>query len=352
MGRYKYEKTFTFEGKRYHIYGNTIGEVTEKMANKKIALREQSKDLALGMTVRDWTEECIELYKSGQSDITRRKYEQRVEHCILEHIGAMRLKDVTRAQCQQVVNRTAGMSKAHINEVYRALKFIFSHAYIDGLIVKDPTLGIVKPKGTYKPRRALTPMERELVLSIAPEERKYYGYLLMLLCGCRTSEAARATGRDLCSRDRYNMLHIQGTKTLLSDRYVPVPDELFDIIKGTPKDERIALYPSGRPMDDGNGSHLWHGFWYKMNKEAGAEMYRNEIITPVIGKDLVPYCLRHEYCSDLARKGIDLRVAQRLMGHSTITLTANIYTHVQDETILASAELLGATKSTTQNTTP
>lgn len=343
--RYKYEKTFTYGNRRYHVYGNTIGEITEKMAAKKIALKEAAKDLALGMTVRDWTEECIELYKSGQADITRRKYEQRINHSILEHIGAMRLKDVTRAQCQQVLNLTSGMSKSHINEVYRGLKFIFSHAYIDGLIIKDPTLGITRPKGTYSPRRSLTKQERELVLSIAPGERKYHGYLLMLLCGCRTSEAAKAMGSDITTMDGYNMLHIRGTKTQLSDRYVPIPDELFDVIKRTPKSERIALYPSKRPINDGNGSHLWHGFWYKMNKEAGAEMYRNEIITPVIGKDLVPYCLRHEYCTDLARKGVDIRVAQKLMGHSTITLTANIYTHVQDEALINAASLLGASPS-------
>ena len=48
------------------------------------------------------------------------------------------------------------------------------------------------------------------------------------------------------------------------------------------------------------------------------------------------------YCSDLARRGIDIRVAQRLMGHSSISITADIYTHVQDEQILDNAaQILG-----------
>lgn len=40
--------------------------------------------------------------------------------------------------------------------------------------------------------------------------------------------------------------------------------------------------------------------------------------------------------------GIDIRVAQKLMGHSSISITADIYTHVQDEQILDdAARILG-----------
>ena len=61
--------------------------------------------------------------------------------------------------------------------------------------------------------------------------------------------------------------------------------------------------------------------------------------------DLVPYCLRHEYCTDLARKGVDIRIAQRLMGHATITMTANIYTNLTvDDTITSVIDRLGVTK--------
>ena len=44
--------------------------------------------------------------------------------------------------------------------------------------------------------------------------------------------------------------------------------------------------------------------------------------------DLVPYCLRHTYATMLAEAGVDLKTAQYLLGHSTITMTAKYYTHV------------------------
>ena len=57
-------------------------------------------------------------------------------------------------------------------------------------------------------------------------------------------------------------------------------------------------------------------------------MYRNQLIPPYpFGDDLSTYSLRHTYCTNLQKKGVDIRTAQYLMGHSDIKMTANIYTH-------------------------
>ena len=49
-----------------------------------------------------------------------------------------------------------------------------------------------------------------------------------------------------------------------------------------------------------------------------------------------PHQLRHSYCSNLYRAGIDLKTAQYLMGHATIQMTANIYTHMEKDDASAS----------------
>ena len=78
-----------------------------------------------------------------------------------------------------------------------------------------------------------------------------------------------------------------------------------------------------------------------MNISMGCEVYRNALVPPYpLAEDFVPYCLRHTYCTDLQKKGVDIRVAQYLMGHADIQMTANIYTHIDDSTVLNVAEKL------------
>ena len=337
--KYAYTKYITYDGRRYAIRADSKEELGRKIERKLNALKAVS-DLASTRTVEDYGSECIELYKTGQAQITKEKYMRRVRHCIFEKIGSFQLKSITPEMCQMVLNQQAGKSKFQINEVYNALRFIFRHAEYSGLIPKDPTLMLQKPKGTHTPRRALNEIERAAFLKIAPTDRKYYGFLLSYYCGCRPVEAAEAEGRDIIQQDGLHILHIRGKKTAAADRFVPIPKELYQLIKNTSPGEKIALYSSGHSTSDENRGRLWRGLWYWMNKEAGAEMYRNAIIAPVISKDLTPYCLRHDYCTRLAKAGIDIRTAQKLMGHASITMTANIYTHVDNEDIRKAAELM------------
>lgn len=331
MKKYKYDKVFTYNGKRYHVRTDTLEDLARKKIEKIEHIKNNESKAKGNITVKEWGDKCIETYKTNQSEITRAKYIQRIGHCIYEHIGTLYIRSVSPIQCQSVLNLQSGKSKTQINEVYNALRFIFSHALFNGLIDKDPTLTLQKPKGTKKSRRALNSLERSVLIQEASKERKYYCFLLMLYCGCRPLEACNCKGNDIQLQNDIPVLHIRGTKTKGADRYVPIPDELYALIKDTPKNEYISVYPSGEPIKYDNRARLWRYLWRKMNITAGTKMYRNALLEPyVIPKDLTPYCLRHEYCSELARKGIDIRMAQRLMGHSQISMTANIYTHVND----------------------
>lgn len=339
MKRYKYRKRFTYNGRVYNVYADSRTELNRRFAEKITDLQAGDPVRAPHVSITDWTLKCIDTYKTGQKEITREKYIGRVKCCILSKIGTIPVADVTPMELQDVLNQQAGKSKTQINEVYQALRFIFRHARENRLRADDPTEFLVKPSGTHHQRRALTPTEREAVSKVARTDRRYYMYLLMLFCGCRPSEAVECKGRDITLVDHYWMLHIRGTKTTLSDRLVPIPDTLLELIKTTPKTEYIAQTRNGSKIT--NQQRLWASFKRELNLYLGCRTYRNQLVPPYpVAPDLVPYCFRHEYCSDLARKHVDIRTAQKLMGHSDITLTANIYTHVDTSDLTAAAELI------------
>jgi integrase/recombinase XerD len=62
-----------------------------------------------------------------------------------------------------------------------------------------------------------------------------------------------------------------------------------------------------------------------------------------IGRPVTPHMLRHTAATLLIETGVDIRIVQRLLGHSSIA-TTEIYTHVSDEalrTTLERANVLG-----------
>ena len=46
---------------------------------------------------------------------------------------------------------------------------------------------------------------------------------------------------------------------------------------------------------------------------------------------IMPHVCRYTYCSNMAKSGINPKTLQYLMGHSDISVTLNIYTHVKFE---------------------
>ena len=75
-----------------------------------------------------------------------------------------------------------------------------------------------------------------------------------------------------------------------------------------------------------------------MDIAMGAETYRNHITVHALADDIVLYCLRHTYCTDLQAAGVPINVARELMGHSSIEMTSRIYTHHSDDSITDALE--------------
>lgn len=339
--KYKYVKDVTIQGKRYKIRANTLVELGEKIAKKKIEI-ESGKITFNGNTlVKDWAIQCVEIYKTNQKEITRTSYINRMKHCILEDIGHYQIKEVKPLHCQSCLNKQQGKSKRQINEVYQIMNFIFSKAVENNMILSNPAQNIIKPTGTKTARRAITEKERYHLEKIIKENNRFLIFLIMLKCGCRPSEAINLQGMDIQEKDGLKVLHIRGTKTDNADRYVPLPYELIPLIQTKSPFDYLCTNMVEKKIDRYSYRRLTKSLYRALNISMGCKVYRNELIPPYpLSDDFVPYCLRHTYCTDLQKAGVDIRTAQYLMGHSDISLTANIYTHADTSTIKKAAKLL------------
>lgn len=335
---FKYRKTFSVDGKRYTVRADTEDELMEKYYIRKHEIESGRIVYSGSMSVRTWTEQCIKTYKVNIAESTLKDQRYQIEKHILSAIGSVPLRSVKPVQCQQILNAQAGMSVSHIKAIRTHLKWIFQKAVENQLIATSPAAYLQLPSGTEGERRSITDNERAHLLKVCEDDR-YLLFLCMLYCGCRPGEAAALEGRDIGDR----LLHIRGTKTKNSDRYVPIPDALFPRISSVRGFDPVCPNTAGRRHSESSYDRLVASLKRNMNISMGCRMYRNALVPPFpLADDFVPYDLRHTYCTDLQRAGVDIRVAQKLMGHASIEMTANIYTHVDTGEIRKAGELLKA----------
>lgn len=351
---YKMKTSFRYEGKRYYVYGN---DETELAVNKAMKLRDlqEQKVIESNMLVKDWAKEWLETYKINScNDKTYKDYVHRLEKYILPIIGHLRIKDVKPVHLQHIMQRNSNLSQSRIDKLHQCICQIFNTAVINDLIVKSPAIGLVKPKGTKGSHRSITDYERQIIKKVIEYHKHGLWIDLMLSCGLRTGETARVKVMHF-DYDK-KLLFVDGTKNNNAKRYVPVPDHILDKVKATGKDpfEYLFTNQSGVPIKPHNRGRMWKSFKTAMHKEMGGQVKYNAIVEPcMVSPDLVPYCLRHTFCTDCQDAGIPINVAKELMGHSDISLTARIYTHYTDTSLNSAAKKLAAFRGdSTPSSTP
>lgn len=333
---YKYRTSFTFAGKRYWVKANTKEELYTKKALRLRDLEEGRVTLTGNTTVEEWALRSLSIHKSKTDNYENTLYQLR-KH-IIPYIGNVPLRLVKPIQLDEIMKAQEGMSYSHVSKVYQLIRFIFRTAKSNDLILKDPSEDLMRPKSVKGNRRSITSHERKHLLKCFATG-EFGLFELMLFCGCRPEEAAQVIGKDFEEIDGRHMLHIRGTKTVNSDRWVPVPDSIWER-KPSPF-EYFAPNQAGNPCVGSSYRRLREKLYRELNISMGCRLYRNALVPPYpLADDFVPYCLRHTYCTDLAKAKVDVRVAQKLMGHANISITADIYTHTDMEDILEASDLL------------
>lgn len=341
--KYEYvRRTFTFDGKRYEVSGKTLEEALEKKHRKLKELEEGALKKSGQALVKGWYKTAYETFKVNISYEYYKESLYRVEKHIIPSIGHLPLNKVTTLDCQKIMNAQKGKSKSHISKLSQELFFIFDSAMRNRMIKENPMQYVTKPKGTEKKRRALTEDERKHLLNVLPTDPRFIFFELMLYCGCRPSEAMEVKYSDVTEIDGVKFLHIRGSKTVNSDRVVPIPPALMERLSRT-QGGYICTTLKGTRHSESSYKRMVSSLERAMNLDMGAKLYRNELLYPLpLAKDFVPYLLRHTYCTDLKKKGVDVRTAKDLMGHADIRTTANIYDHTDTESLMTAAHLLGA----------
>lgn len=346
-------KTARINGRQIEATGKTELEAVRKLAQKIAEIEHGQPVTADKMTVDQWFMEWFETYKKpmGLTAKSAGMYNEKYRNYIAPCIGRMKIKDVRESQLQKILNDEAGRSFSHLSKLRLVMREIFHRARIARIIQYDPAESLVLPASQKRQRRSLTDAERTAIIEVAKYHHAGPWVLTLLYTGMRPGESAALTWSAIDFKSNEIRIYaalesgskrIKAPKTQAGNRTIPLPEELRPVLllmRGKPFTP-VFTTQAGNPLNGDSMRRMWMGFKRELDIYMGAKLYRNKIIESVVADDLVPYCLRHTYCTDMLAAGVPIQVVKTLMGHEDISTTANIYTHVNMQTLHNAARTL------------
>ena len=343
-------QTFSFNGKRYYVYGKDSKELREK-TSKKLKELEEGKLNHINPTMDNYYEYFTELRSKEQKGATIRaqKYQYKnISNVILksgQRFGDLRLKEVTRRDIESArqILLESGKTPENLNICFAHLNHVFESAVCDETIEKNPCKALKRLKRESAPisenkHRALSEEETVNFLRASEERQSFYHnvFKLMLLTGLRIGEVGALYLTDIdndfihvrrsITREETGTYRVgEDTKTYSGKRDIPLTPELRKLLK----DQRQL-----NNMVFGIG---WTGTLFKSSEgELLREYTVNREIDRVCKQAEIERFTCHGFRVTFATRFIeqrpqDFKILSEIMGHKDISITLNLYTRVMTE---------------------
>lgn len=350
---------YTDDGKpkRKTLYGRTIMELDKKVAEFKSL---QNKGIIIndeGMTVEQWGKKWLELYKSAKEYNTYTMYQNVLNKHIIPQLGDIRLNALKSHHIQELLNDIIQKGHHRTAEIVKlTIKQIIQQAIINEYIYKDVSLKVSLPQSKKKEKRALTTEEKLLIEKSKLTQKERVFVDLLYYTGARRGEALALTVKDIDFINRKLIINKNlvlkdsqsdiknSPKTDAGNRLIPLPTKLLSELKEYLANvSSIYLFTkqNGELMTKSSFRRFWDNILDKMNIAAGGDKFsRSETAIRLVSKDITPHIFRHTYATNLYYAGIDVKTAQRLLGHSNIQITLEIYTHLNNSNISTASDIL------------
>jgi len=284
------------------------------------------------MTLGDWLAEFVSVYRANTATATKQSYQYSLKR--LATYGPDLLKLPVQAVTQPDIQRTVNVMREDLHsrtvEITRTLlNMALGKAVELHMIDRNPVTGTKIQKsdrqhgGKYIPAQALADLIATLRSAPGPVNDML---VLIAHTGLRTQEARALRVEDI--RDGGIYVHAaldldgnrKATKTEASVRFVPVPDQIMDMLLERSRTSLTGLVFS---------NYLGH----PLGRDSARSALRR-----LTGDQYSPHDLRHTFVTNAIRNGVNLRALADIVGDRVETLLS-VYTHVTDSDRRQAVEL-------------
>lgn len=336
---------------------------TEKELEKRVREYKNAMDSGLNIlkskdTLLKWVNHYLEAIENEVmcDNIKESEYKtlkSRLQYFIDYKGGLLaktRLNDILTSHIQPAVNELykrnpstgKNTAKKTIQRYIRALANVFEFARKERAYnFCNPCDDLKIPKNAeVTTRTAINKHTIQLILTT--EHRAKLPACIMLLAGLRRGEVTALTWFDIDFKNKiinvnksydFKQCETKETKTKAGMRKIPINDYLYQMLLDAKKNSKgtyVVQKVYGGRMTETAWKRLFESYMEALRTADGIDEDSLCFVDECF-EEFTAHQLRHTYCSMLQWSGVDIKTAQELMGHSEYGVTANIYTHVDDQ---------------------
>nr|UWG80197.1 MAG: Telomere resolvase [Bacteriophage sp.] len=287
----------------------------------------------------------LENYKTTVKPSTFENVRVKVEKMTEEHFDGLKLKKITVAYCQRVVIE---LSKNYVlyNHYLSVINRIFKYAVLMDILNSNPFDKVIKPKSRQVQRKGnfLTKEELKEFLKLAQTATLSYFFPLVHLMsytGLRQGEALALKWSDIDFENKKITVDktavrikekqtLQTPKTKNSKRVISIDPTTLSILKSWKKDQIKIYFKNGKHFE-GDDNFIFTNErtdWVQIHNFIP---YFKRFVTDHKLKPITPHGLRHTHASLLFSAGVEPKNISDRLGHSTVQITLDLYTHITEE---------------------
>ncbi|ETT61868.1 site-specific integrase [Paenibacillus odorifer] len=302
----------------------------------------QDKITTFQQVYEQWYETNSPNFKPSTKKAVLSKFKRQ----LLPHFGAIKMRDITRSYCQEVINKMSKEIKT-IDNMKMYANQIFEYAIRMDIRTNNPMKGVVIPMKENDHLADEDGMDRNFwekheikkFLSLAKTEcsqRDHLMFHLLIYTGARKGEILALRWNDIDFRNKHLSLNKTlfqdktgfmslTSKTAASRRVLSLDDTSIGLLrKRRSEQNRGIITPIGTTDDR---------LIFAREDETPIRLaYPNDKLSEIIRlhklHPVTVHGLRHTHASLLFEAGASIKEVQERLGHSDIKMTMNIYTHV------------------------
>lgn len=261
-----------------------------------------------------------------------------LEAHIIPGLGGLKLAKLRPADLQRyyAAQLDSGLAPSSVRKDHNALHSALKHAVRMQLLATNPADFVVPPRVTRKEMKVLDEVQSAAMLHAAEGTDLHMPLLLALGTGMRRGELlglrwadVNLDGRALVVaqtlQEAYGKLHFKEPKTVKSRRAVTLPGVVVDALRihraaqakktlarepGYVESDLVLAAPGGGPWWPSNFDRVWRRFKTKQKLEIRF------------------HDLRHTHATQLLKAGVHPKVVSERLGHASIGITLDTYSHV------------------------